>query len=257
MAQARVALVTGGGRGIGRAAALRLAAAGHRVALTARTSAELDEVAAEIQAAGGKTLKIVADLSLRESPAQVVAQVEAAWGPVEILVNNAGVGSSANPKPLVEFDDAFWDFTFALNVTALYLLTKRVLPAMFAAHWGRIINIASLNAKIPSLHGAAYTASKHAVAGLTKATAKEVIEHGVTCNAVCPGVIATRMNDKRIEYDAARLGTSFAALEAASSPLGRRLVPDEIAAAVAFLASDDAAAINGQLLNVCGGTIMD
>jgi len=257
MGKSRVALVTGAGRGIGRASALRLAAAGARVALTARTQGELDEVQAAIAAAGGTSLTIVADLVERSAPNQVVSQIEATWGPVEILVNNAGIGSSANPKPLVDFDDDFWDLTFALNVTTPYLFTKRVLPAMLAARWGRVINIASLNAKVPSLHGAAYTASKHAVAGLTKATAKEVIEYGVTCNAVCPGVIATRMNDKRIEYDAARLGTSFAALEAQASPLGRRLVPDEIAVAVAFLATEDAGAINGQLINVCGGTIMD
>lgn len=257
MGTGRTALVTGAGRGIGRASALRLAAAGHRLALTARTAAELDEVAGEIRDAGGTCLALTADLIDRASLASVVDRVEAAWGPIEILVNNAGVGSSADPRPLVDFDDDFWDFTLALNVTAPYLLTKRVLPAMIRARWGRIINIASLNAKIPALHGAAYTASKHAVAGLTKATAKEVIEHGVTCNAVCPGVIATRMNDKRIEYDSKRLGASPAALEAASSPLGRRLVPDEIAVAVAFLATPEAGAINGQLINVCGGTIMD
>jgi len=257
MAESRVALVTGAGRGIGRASALRLAAAGARVALTARTASELEEVAAAIAAAGGTSLAIVANLIERAACGSVVDQIEAAWGPVEILVNNAGIGSSANPKPLVNFDDDFWDLTFALNVTTPYLLTKRVLPAMIAASWGRIINIASLNAKIPALHGAAYTASKHAIAGLTKATAKEVIEHGITCNAICPGVIATRMNDKRIEYDAVRLGTSRAAIEAQASPLGRRLVPDEIAVAVAFLATEDAGAINGQLINVCGGTIMD
>lgn len=257
MSRSRVALVTGGGRGIGRASALRLAANGARVALTARTADELAEVADEIAQTGGSALAIVADLAQRSAADDVVRRVEEFWGPVEILVNNAGVGSSANPKPLVNFDDDFWDFTFTLNVTAPYLLTKRVLPAMISAGWGRIINIASVNAKTPALHGAAYTASKHALAGLTKATAKEVVTHGVTCNAVCPGVIATRMNDKRLEYDAARLGTTTAALEAQASPLGRRLTPQEIAEAVAFLATDAASAINGQLLNVCGGTIMD
>lgn len=257
MAAGRVALVTGAGRGIGRATALRLAARGLRVAITARTAAELNEVAAAIAAAGGVSLPILADLANRDELAQVAPQIEAAWGPVEILVNNAGVGSSANPKPLVEFDDWFWDLTLALNVTAPYLLTKRVLPHMLAQRWGRIINIASLNAKIPALHGAAYTASKHAIAGLTKATAKEVADRGVTCNAVCPGVTATRMNDLRLEYDAQRLGTTFQSLEAQASPLGRRITADEVAAAVEFFAGDGAAAINGQTLNVCGGTIMD
>jgi NAD(P)-dependent dehydrogenase (short-subunit alcohol dehydrogenase family) len=196
------------------------------------------------------------DLSLRESPAIIVERVVREWGPIQILVNNAGIGSSANPQPLVDFDDDFWEATMALNVTAPYRLTKLVLPAMIQAKWGRIVNISSINAKVPALHGAAYVASKHAIAGLTKATAREVADQGITCNAVCPGVTATRLNDKRIEYDSRRLNKSFAQLEAESSPLGRRILPDEVAAAVTFLAGDGANAINGQLLNVCGGTVM-
>lgn len=252
----RRALVTGAGRGIGRAIAIGLAQQGERVAVTARTAEQLEDVVREIRAAGADALAIVDDLSDRSAPARIVEQFEKQWGSVEILVNNAGIGSSAKPMPLVDFDDAFWDLTFALNVTAPYLLTKRVLPAMIAAKWGRIINISSLNAKIPALHGAAYTASKHAVAGLTKATAKEVVEFGITCNAVCPGVIATQMNDKRLEYDAARLGTTIESLEAQASPLGRRLTPDEVAPLAVFLATEAARGINGQLLNVCGGTVM-
>lgn len=251
----RIVLITGAGRGIGRAAAAALAREGHRIALTARTSTELDAVAAEVREAGGEPLAVVADLADRATPAAVMNQVAAHWGPVEILVNNAGIGSSANPKPVVDFDDDFWDLTMALNVTAPYLLTKLALPAMIAARWGRIINIASINATVPALHASAYVASKHALAGFTKATAREVAAQGITCNAVCPGVTATRMNDKRIEYDSQRLGKSFAEIEAGASPLGRRLLPAEIAAAVAFLASDAASAINGQLMNVCGGTV--
>ena len=252
----RIALVTGAGRGIGRASVLALANAGVRVVLTARTETEISSVAAEVEQAGGEALGIVADLSDRTAPQRIVERVQSQWGPIEILVNNAGVGSSQNPQPLVEFDDAFWDLTFMVNVTAPYLLTKLVLPDMLSANWGRIINIASINSKIPTIHGAAYVASKHAVAGLTKATATEGAEQGVTANAVCPGVTATLMNDKRIEYDAQRTGKSFAEMEAQSSPLGRRLVPEEVAALVGFLASDSAAAINGQLINVCGGRVM-
>lgn len=252
----RICLITGGGRGIGRSIAVRLAAAGGRVAITARSAGELDAARAEIDAAGGESLCMVDDLADRTAPERIVAGIESHWGPVTVLVNNAGIGSSQDPKPLVDFDDAFWDLTFQVNVTAPYLLTKRVLPGMLAAGWGRIINIASINAKAPALHGAAYTASKHAIAGLTKATAFEVAGHGVTANAICPGVTATRMNDKRLEYDAQRLGTTLADLETKASPLGRRLDPDEIAGLAAFLVSDDAAAITGQLINVCGGLLM-
>jgi NAD(P)-dependent dehydrogenase (short-subunit alcohol dehydrogenase family) len=252
----RIALVTGAGRGIGRAIAVGLAAQGARVAVTARTQQQLNDVVAEIERAGAAALAIVDDLSDRAAPARIIGRITEAWGPVEILVNNAGIGSSQSPKPLVEFDDDFWDLTMAVNVTAPYLLTKLVLPPMIAAGWGRIINISSINAKVPALHGAAYVASKHAVAGLTKATAKEVAEHGITANAVCPGVTATLMNDKRIEYDVARTGQSFEQIEAQASPLGRRLLPEEIAALAVFLAGDAAGAINGQLINVCGGTVM-
>ena len=251
----RVSLVTGAGRGIGRAIALGLAKAGHRVAVAARTLEQLDDVAAEIRAGGGEALPIVADLLDRPSAARLVDRVNEQWGPIDILVNNAGVGSSQSPRPLVDFDDDFWDLTMAINVTAPYLLTKRVLPAMIERSWGRIINIASINAFIASMHGAAYTASKHALAGLTKATAKEVAEHGITANAICPGVTRSKMNDLRLEYDAERLGTTFEELERAASPLGRRLEPEEIAALAVFLASDEARAINGQSIRVCGGVV--
>jgi NAD(P)-dependent dehydrogenase (short-subunit alcohol dehydrogenase family) len=252
----RIALVTGAGRGIGRATALALAGQGARVAITARSVDELQSLSDEIASAGGQALSIGGDLSQRNAPQIILEQVRAAWGEVEILVNNAGIGSSQDPRPLVEFNDEFWDLTFAVNVTAPYLLTKLVLPAMIEKRWGRIVNIASINAKIPSPHGAAYIASKHAVAGLTKATAFEVGPHGITCNAVCPGVTRSRMNDKRLEYDAKRLGVSFEELEAQASQLGRRLEPEEIASLVVYLASDAARAINGQCMNVCGGRSM-
>ncbi|MBI1901378.1 MAG: SDR family oxidoreductase [Planctomycetia bacterium] len=252
----RICLVTGAGRGIGRASAVALAKNGGRVALTARSQDEIKSAAAEIRAVGGQALPIVADLSDRKEPARIVAEVKKSWGPIEVLVNNAGIGSSQDPRPLVEFDDAFWDLTFAVNVTAPYLFTKLVLPDMIARRWGRIINIASINAKLPGLHAAAYTASKHAIAGLTKAAALEVSSHGITVNAVCPGVTRSRMNDKRLQYDEKRTGTSFAQLEKEASLLGRRLEPEEVASLVAFLASEDAAAITGQAINVCGGKLL-
>jgi NAD(P)-dependent dehydrogenase (short-subunit alcohol dehydrogenase family) len=254
--QSRVTLVSGAGRGIGRAIAKALAAEGARVAVTARSQNELATLEAEIAGTGGQVFAITSDLADRSAPARLEEQVRRHWGPIEVLVNNAGVGSSQSPKPLVEFDDNFWELTFAVNVTAPYLLTKLVLPTMMERRWGRIINIASVNAKIPSYHGAAYTASKHAVVGLTKATAREVAEFGITANAICPGVTRSLMNDKRLEYDARRLGKTVAQLEAEATPLGRRLDPEEIAALAVFLASDGSRAINGQAINVCGGMVM-
>src|SRR5258708_38015101 len=128
----RISLITGAGRGIGRAIALAYAAEGACVALTARTTGELDAVVTQIRTAGGTASAFPADLSDRAVPQQVVADVERALGPVEILVNNAGVGSSSNPRPVVDFDDAFWDQTLAINLTAPHLLCKAVLPGVLA-----------------------------------------------------------------------------------------------------------------------------
>lgn len=256
MLENRIALITGAGRGIGRAIATAMARQGATVALTARTKQQLDEVVQQVESDGGRAVAFSADLSQADVPGQLVASVVEQVGPIDILVNNAGIGSSQDPRPLVEFDDDFWDLTMAVNVKAPYLLTKLVLPSMIHSGWGRIINISSINAKVAAVHGAAYTTSKHAVAGLTKATAKEVAAHGITANAICPGVTATMMNDKRVEYDARRLGKSFEEVESQATPLGRRLRPEEMAGLAVFLASPAAAAINGQLINVCGGTVM-
>jgi NAD(P)-dependent dehydrogenase (short-subunit alcohol dehydrogenase family) len=252
----RVALVTGAGRGIGRAIALAYAAEGARVALTARTTSELDEVLGKIRSSGGTALAISADLADRAAPAKVVEQVEKALGPVEILVNNAGVGSSSNPKPVVDFDDDFWDLSLALNLTAPYLLCKAVLPGMLKRKWGRIITTASINSKIGSLHGAAYAASKHGVVGLTRSLALEVARDGITVNAICPGPVHTIMNDRRVEYDAKRRGVSFDEVANGWTPMGRRLEPEEVAPLAVYLASDASATMTGQALNIDGGLLM-
>jgi NAD(P)-dependent dehydrogenase (short-subunit alcohol dehydrogenase family) len=252
----RVALVTGGGRGIGRAIALALAEAGARVAVTARTQAELEGVIAAITTQGGQAIAVSADLADRGAAHRVIQTVTDSFGPVEILVNNAGVGSSGNPRPVVEFDDDFWDLTLAVNLTAPYLFCKLVLPAMLARQWGRIINIASINGKIGSFHGAAYAASKHGLLGLTRTLALEVAREGVTVNAICPGPVRTVMNDRRIEYDARRRGVTVAEQEASMTPMGRRLEPEEVAPLAVYLASDAARMVTGQAWNVCGGVVM-
>jgi meso-butanediol dehydrogenase/(S,S)-butanediol dehydrogenase/diacetyl reductase len=254
--QDRVALITGGGRGIGRAIALAFAREGARVAVTARTTAELDEVVGGIRSLGGQALAVPADLAQRSAVPAILQAVTAAFGPVEILVNNAGIGSSSNPKPLLHFDDDFWDLSLAVNLTAPYLLSKAVLPSMLARRWGRIINIASVNSRLPSVHAAAYVASKHGVLGLTRALALEVAKDGITVNAICPGPVHTLMNDRRVAHDAQRRGVSFEEQASSMNLIGRRLEPDEIAPVAVYFASDEAAAVTGQGWNICGGISM-
>jgi NAD(P)-dependent dehydrogenase (short-subunit alcohol dehydrogenase family) len=252
----RVALVTGGGRGIGKAIALALAAEGAKVAVTARTAAELEEVAAATRARGGEALAVTADVADRAAAQSLPGRVQEGLGPVEVLVNNAGIGSSADPRPVLEYDDAFWDLTLAVNLTAPYLLCKAVLPGMVARRWGRVINVASINSRIPTPHAAAYVASKHGLLGLTRALALEVAKDGITVNAICPGPVHTAMNDKRVAYDARRRGVSFEEQERSMTLLGRRIEPDEIAPLAVYLAGDEARMMTGQALNLDGGICM-
>ncbi|MCE9528921.1 MAG: SDR family oxidoreductase [Planctomycetales bacterium] len=254
--QDRVALITGAGRGIGRSIALAFATEGAKLALTARTVSELDELVATIRSAGGTALALPADLADRTVPGRLVADVEKSLGPIEILVNNAGIGSSAGPSPVVDFSDEFWEQTLKVNLTAPYLLSKAVLPGMLAKKWGRIIMIASINGKIGALHGAAYAASKHGLLGFTRTLAMEVASQGITVNAICPGPVHTVMNDLRVAYDAKRRGVAFQEQAAGLTPLGRRLEPEEIAPLAVYLASSAAASVVGQAINIDGGVLM-
>jgi 3-hydroxybutyrate dehydrogenase len=252
----RVALVTGAGRGIGRASALALAAAGSPVVLAARSTDELDAVVSEIRAAGGEAEALACDLGQREQTTALVERAASAFGPLDVLVNNAGIGSSADPRPLAEFRDAFWDETLEVNLTAPYLLSKAALPHMRAQRWGRIVTVASINGRIPSPFSGAYVASKHGVIGLMRTLALEHAGEGITVNCVNPGPVRTRVNDKRIAFDAERLGLDVEAYERGLTPVGGRLEPEDIAPLVVYLASDAARMITGQAYNVDGGVNM-
>jgi NAD(P)-dependent dehydrogenase (short-subunit alcohol dehydrogenase family) len=252
----RTALITGAARGIGRSIALALATRGIRVAVTARSKEALNALAEEITASGGSATAIPSDLEKPGEPCRVHNEAVAFFGPVGILVNNAALVSAWSPKLLVDYDDEFWQRSLTLNLTVPYLLSKAVLPAMIAARSGRIINIASVVGKIGCVQASAYSATKHGLIGLTRTLALEMAPFAVTVNAICPGPTATEANDRRLHYDADRLGKRFDELVENITPMRRRVLPEEVASLLLFLVSEEAAAITGQSYNVDCGSVM-
>jgi NAD(P)-dependent dehydrogenase (short-subunit alcohol dehydrogenase family) len=251
----RVALVTGGGRGIGRAIALAFAREGADVAVVARTGREVEAVAAEARALGRKALALPGDVTDRAQVDALVRAAGEAMGPVQILVNNAGLAVSAK---VADTDDALWARHLAVNVTAAFYTSRAVLPAMTTARWGRIVNIASTAARQGFPYVAAYVASKHALLGLTRALAAEVVSAGITVNAICPGYAATDLtweSARRIQAKTGRAYEDAVQSLAAFSPQRRLIEPEEVAALAVLLASEDARGVTGQAWNVDGGAV--
>jgi 3-hydroxybutyrate dehydrogenase len=248
----KIALVTGGGRGIGRAIALAFAGEGVRVAVAARTAEQVEQVAAEI---GGGAIALVCDVSDPESVGQMFTQAREQLGEVDILVNNAGIAESAT---LVTTSDDLWARHLAINLSGTFYCTRAALPAMLEKKWGRVINIASIAGKAGAPYIAAYSASKHGVMGLTRSAALEVATSGVTVNAICPGYVDTEMITRGIERITTRTGRSAEeALESLKkmSPQNRLATVEEVAAVALLLASDEGRGINGQGINVDGGSV--
>jgi 2-hydroxycyclohexanecarboxyl-CoA dehydrogenase len=244
----RNAIVTGGASGIGLAISLRLAHDGAAVAIFDQDGEAADLVASEINSSGGHAVAYTVDVSDRDQVESGVARARADLGPILILVNNAGIEYIT---PFVSMDPADWDRVFAVNITGTFHCTQAVIPDMIDAKWGRVINISSSSAQRGARGMVAYSSSKGAMISFTRSLALEVGRLGITVNNVPPGFIETPMLHKSI--DNGRFPADFIETQIEQTPVGRAGRPEDMAAAVAFLASPEAGYITGQTFGVNGG----
>lgn len=252
----RTALVTGAGKGIGRAVALELARAGASLALAARTKADVDALAEQLRGLGGRAEALSCDVRDAEQVGTLFGFARAALGPIEILVNAAGVAPSA---PLAKTSEEQWRAAIETNLSGAFYCMRAAIPGMAERGWGRIVNLASIAGKTGSPYISAYTASKHGLLGLTKCAALELADKGVTVNAVCPGYVDTPMTEAGVERMAALTKRPVAEIRKRleeMSPQKRLVAAEEVAALVLFLLGDAARGITGQALNVDGGTLV-
>lgn len=247
--QAKIALVTGASRGIGRAIAIGMAARGFDVAINdiERQKDALQEVAQEIQATGRRALTVYADVSNKADVEAMVKKTADAFGRIDSIVNNAGILIASDVEHLKE---EHWDSVLDVNAKGTFLVVQAVLPYMKQQKYGRIVNIASIGGKHGAPEQAHYSASKAAVMGFTRVLAQEVGTHGITANCICPGIILTDMG--RVNLDDGAVRQSWQEKTA----MRRIGDPEDVVGPVAFLASDDSAFVTGQSLNVDGGIVL-
>ena len=254
----KIALITGGGRGIGRAIALSFADAGAQIVIAARTVSQVESVSHEIMNQfHSRTLAVTCDVSNVKSVEAMFAEAAEFFGRgPDILVNNAGIAESA---PISKTDDELWDRHLAINLSGSFYCTRAALPSMLKKGWGRVINVASIAGKTGAPYIAAYSASKHGLLGLTRSTALEMAAKGITANAICPGYVDTEMTTRGVENITRKTGRSAdEAMEAIRkmSPQNRLVTSEEVAALALLLASEEGGAINGQAINVDGGSVL-
>jgi 3-hydroxybutyrate dehydrogenase len=254
----RIALITGGGRGIGRAIAHEFAREGAQLVLTARSVDQVKQVASDVSRQfSTKAVPLVCDVSEAPSVEWLFKAASESFGRgPDILVNNAGIAETA---PLTKTDDELWNRHIAVNLSGTFYCMRAALPQMIERGWGRVINIASIAAKAGALYIGAYSASKHGVLGLTRTAALEVATKGVTVNAICPGYVDTEMVSRGIENITQKTGMSQEEARAnieRQSPQKRMVTAEEVAAVALLLASEDGRGITGQAINVDGGSVM-